>query len=39
MTHNLFAAEGGYQGFVLHSAEKTWLVIALAAALFGIVSG
>jgi K(+)-stimulated pyrophosphate-energized sodium pump len=36
MTHNLFAAEGGYQGFVLHSAEKTWLVIALVAALFGI---
>ena len=38
MTH-LLAAEGGYQGFVLTGAEKTWLVVALAAALFGIVTG
>jgi K(+)-stimulated pyrophosphate-energized sodium pump len=39
MTHHLFAAEGGYQGFVLHGAEKTWLVLALVAALFGITVG
>jgi len=32
-------AEGGYQSFVLHGTEKIWLVIALAAALFGIVVG
>ena len=32
-------AEGGYQSFVLHGTEKVWLVIALAAALFGIVVG
>ena len=36
MTHHLFAAEGGYQGFVLTGTEKLWLVLALAAALFGI---
>jgi K(+)-stimulated pyrophosphate-energized sodium pump len=35
MTHFL-AAEGGYQSFVLTGTEKTWLVVALVAALFGI---
>ncbi|MHB8681360.1 MAG: sodium-translocating pyrophosphatase [Acidimicrobiales bacterium] len=35
MTH-LLAAEGGYQSFVLSGTEKTWLVVALAAAVFGI---
>jgi K(+)-stimulated pyrophosphate-energized sodium pump len=39
MTHHLFAAEGGYQGFVLTGTEKLWLVLALAAALFGIGTG
>jgi K(+)-stimulated pyrophosphate-energized sodium pump len=39
MTHHLFAAEGGYQGFVLSGAEKVWLVLALVAALFGIATG
>jgi len=38
MTH-LLAAEGGYQGFVLTGAERTWLVIVLVAALFGIGTG
>ncbi|HZU79152.1 MAG TPA: sodium-translocating pyrophosphatase [Acidimicrobiales bacterium] len=38
MTH-LLAAEGGYQNFVLTSTEKTWLVIVLAAAVFGIAVG
>ena len=38
MTH-LLAAEGGYQGFVLTGTEKTWLVLALVAALFGITVG
>ena len=38
MTH-LLAAEGGYQGFVLSGAEKTWLVVALVAAVFGILVG
>ncbi len=38
MTH-LLAAEGGYQGFVLTGAEKAWLVVALLAAVFGIVAG
>jgi len=38
MTH-LLAAEGGYQGFLLTGAEKTWLVVALVAAVFGIVMG
>ncbi|HTT87400.1 MAG TPA: sodium-translocating pyrophosphatase [Acidimicrobiales bacterium] len=38
MTHFL-AAEGGYQSFLLTGAEKAWLVVALAAALFGIVVG
>jgi K(+)-stimulated pyrophosphate-energized sodium pump len=32
-------AEGGYQSFVLTGVEKVWLVVALAAALFGIVVG
>ncbi|MFZ0665900.1 MAG: sodium-translocating pyrophosphatase [Acidimicrobiales bacterium] len=39
MTHHLFAAEGGYQAFVLTGTEKLWLVIALLAAVFGIVVG
>ena len=39
MTHHLFAAEGGYQGFVLTGAEKLWLVLALVAAVFGITVG
>ena len=38
MTH-LLAAEGGYQGFVLTSTEKVWLVVALVAAVFGIAMG
>ncbi len=38
MTH-LLAAEGGYQAFTLSGAEKAWLVVALAAALFGIGTG
>ncbi|HTZ08519.1 MAG TPA: sodium-translocating pyrophosphatase [Acidimicrobiales bacterium] len=38
MTHYL-AAEGGYQGFVLSGTEKVWLVIALLAAVFGLVVG
>ena len=38
MTH-LLAAEGGYQGFVLTGTEKTWLVLALVAAVFGITVG
>jgi K(+)-stimulated pyrophosphate-energized sodium pump len=38
MTH-LLAAEGGYQGFVLTGAERTWLVIVLVAAVFGIGTG
>ena len=39
MTHHLFAAEGGYQGFVLTGTEKLWLVLALVAAVFGITVG
>ncbi len=35
MTH-LLAAEGGYQSFILTSTEKTWLVLVLVAAVFGI---
>jgi K(+)-stimulated pyrophosphate-energized sodium pump len=38
MTHYL-AAEGGYQGFVLTGTEKVWLVVALVAAVFGLVVG
>src|SRR5579864_7110352 len=38
MTH-LLATEGGYQGFVLTSTEKWWLVVALATAVFGLVVG
>ena len=38
MTHVLAAGEG-YQGFVLTSAERVWLVIALLAAVFGLVMG
>jgi K(+)-stimulated pyrophosphate-energized sodium pump len=38
MTH-LLATEGGYQGFVLTGAEKWWLVVALIAAVFGLVVG
>src|SRR5271154_6802158 len=30
------AAEGGYQSFVFSSTEKTWLVIALVTAVFGL---
>src|ERR1700722_19389294 len=39
MTHHLFAAEGGYQGFVLTGTEKLWLVLALLAAGFGSTVG
>src|SRR3984957_14890106 len=39
MTHHLFAAEGGYQGFVLTGTEKLWLVLALVAAVFGVTLG
>ena len=35
----MIAAGEGYQGFVLTGAERFWLVIALAAAVFGIVTG
>ncbi|HLM96509.1 MAG TPA: sodium-translocating pyrophosphatase [Acidimicrobiales bacterium] len=35
MTHFL-ASEGGYQSFVFSGTEKTWLVIALVTALFGL---
>ncbi|HXX91640.1 MAG TPA: sodium-translocating pyrophosphatase [Acidimicrobiales bacterium] len=38
MTH-LLAAEGGYQAFTLTSAEKAWIAVAFAAAVFGIVMG
>jgi K(+)-stimulated pyrophosphate-energized sodium pump len=38
MTH-LLAAEGGYQVFTLTSAEKAWIAVAFAAAIFGIVMG
>jgi len=38
MSHFL-AAEGGYQSFVFSSTEKTWLVIALVAAIFGLAVG
>ena len=36
---HVLAAEGGYQSFVLTGTEKVWLVLALAAALFGIIVG
>jgi K(+)-stimulated pyrophosphate-energized sodium pump len=32
-------AEGGYQSFVFANTEKVWLVIALVAAVFGLVVG
>jgi K(+)-stimulated pyrophosphate-energized sodium pump len=32
-------AEGGYQGFTLHAADKTWLYLALAAGIIGILAG
>ncbi|HUY63789.1 MAG TPA: sodium-translocating pyrophosphatase [Acidimicrobiales bacterium] len=38
MTH-LLAAEGGYQNFLLTGTEKIWLVVALAASVFGIIVG
>ena len=38
MTH-LLAAEGGYQAFTLTGAEKAWIAVAFAAAVFGIVMG
>src|SRR5579872_6352783 len=38
MTH-LLASEGGYQGFVLTSTEKWWLVVVLVAAVFGLAVG
>jgi K(+)-stimulated pyrophosphate-energized sodium pump len=38
MTHVLAAGEG-YQGFLLTNAERAWLVIALLAAVFGLVMG
>jgi len=38
MTH-LLAAEGGYQSFVLSGTEKWWMVVALVAAVFGLVVG
>ena len=39
MPHLLAAAEGGYQVFHLTSAERAWLVFALAAAVVSIVTG
>jgi K(+)-stimulated pyrophosphate-energized sodium pump len=39
MTHFLAAGEGGYQSFVFSSAEKTWLVVALVTAVFGLLVG
>jgi K(+)-stimulated pyrophosphate-energized sodium pump len=38
MTH-LLAAEGGYQSFVLTGAEKAWLAVVLAIAVFGVGAG
>ncbi|MHB1584369.1 MAG: sodium-translocating pyrophosphatase [Acidimicrobiales bacterium] len=38
MIHSL-AAEGGYQAFVLHGADRAWLVVALIAGLVGIATG
>ncbi len=38
MTHVLASGEG-YQGFVLTGAERAWLVVALLAAIFGLVMG
>src|SRR6202158_4718892 len=38
MTHFL-ASEGGYQSFVFSSTEKTWLVVALVTAVFGLAVG
>ena len=35
MTHFL-ASEGGYQSFVFSGTEKTWLVVALVTAIFGL---
>ena len=35
----LHLAEGGYQNFVLTSADKTWLYLALAAGVIGILAG
>src|SRR5580658_11138559 len=32
-------AEGGYQSFVFSNTEKVWLVVALVAAVFGLVVG
>ena len=37
MTHLL--AEGGYQSFVLSNTERVWLVVALVAAIFGLIVG
>jgi K(+)-stimulated pyrophosphate-energized sodium pump len=39
MTHLVAAAEGGYQNFVLTGAERTWLVVVLVIAVFGIGTG
>jgi K(+)-stimulated pyrophosphate-energized sodium pump len=39
MTHFLAAGEGGYQSFVFSSTEKTWLVVALVTAVFGLLVG
>src|SRR3984957_4873520 len=36
---HVLAAEGGYQGFVLTSAERVWMGLCLAAAVFGIAVG
>ena len=32
-------AEGGYQNFTLSSTDKTWLYLALAAGVIGILAG
>ena len=37
--NHLLASEGGYQAFVLTNTEKWWLVVALVAAVFGLVIG
>src|SRR5580704_13431247 len=39
MINLLAAGNGGYEGFTLHSADRTWLYICLAAGVVGIAAG
>ena len=39
MSTILFAAEGGYQNFVLHGGEWGWLIFAAATALLALAVG